>query len=396
MWRTSKGERVLRGAEWELFREALAGVWDLVEHASDSGEPFPSGVDVFDALQPGQQLALLAAVGRALSDEAVPAPELTALHEGTVAAVFNHARQTAVEQAGNPGEPDGVETATSWRGLVLAACREALGESESPLPTASSDDAEAWALLVDCLADQVLWDADYEMGDEFLDSAPEVSRALLEKMRIPGDYFLTLAPDPTHEDLEGIRRTLGELTGQAGPDGATLLPGVLDDYHHLLVGPCDQETVSRETGCRLIQAISVAREDDFDCSYRQWVDLFRGQVLTAAAQEPVRETDPTSVLSPGHRAEAERAQRDGSPLVLADGNRVELRGGGWIVVDGRGDALADAEGAAWTLDEDEDVPPLAFATAGEALAALLHAQALETARAERRQLALRALGREEQ
>src|SRR5262245_34458415 len=77
VWRTSLGDRVLRGAEWELFRTALAVVWELVEESSDAGDVFPLGIDAFNDLQPGQQLALLALVGQALHDEDTPAPPLT-------------------------------------------------------------------------------------------------------------------------------------------------------------------------------------------------------------------------------------------------------------------------------------------------------------------------------
>jgi hypothetical protein len=35
MWWTSAGERVLRGAEWDLFREGLSCLWDEVEVAEE-------------------------------------------------------------------------------------------------------------------------------------------------------------------------------------------------------------------------------------------------------------------------------------------------------------------------------------------------------------------------
>src|SRR5438309_8305884 len=37
MWRTSRGERVLKGAEWDLFREGLIELWDTVEDDFDPG-----------------------------------------------------------------------------------------------------------------------------------------------------------------------------------------------------------------------------------------------------------------------------------------------------------------------------------------------------------------------
>ena len=51
MWWTPLGERVLRGAEWELFRDGLAMVRDLVVEAKASDDPEIAsvGVGAFDA-----------------------------------------------------------------------------------------------------------------------------------------------------------------------------------------------------------------------------------------------------------------------------------------------------------------------------------------------------------
>ena len=57
MWRTPEGNRVLRGAEWELFREGLSCLWDLVEDGGDEDDRFGVGIDAFDSLQQGQKLA---------------------------------------------------------------------------------------------------------------------------------------------------------------------------------------------------------------------------------------------------------------------------------------------------------------------------------------------------
>src|SRR5580692_12856532 len=75
MWRTSQGERVLKGAEWNLFREGLAELWDTVEDDFDRKDACKTGHAAFDALQPGQKLAMLALVGQALHDDALPSPE---------------------------------------------------------------------------------------------------------------------------------------------------------------------------------------------------------------------------------------------------------------------------------------------------------------------------------
>src|SRR5258708_5523792 len=88
MWWTSEGERVLRKGEWDLFREGLAALWEHIEDAMKHEPLFHSGIAAFDDLQPEQQLALLALVGKALRDATADVPELTAHTEATVAAIF--------------------------------------------------------------------------------------------------------------------------------------------------------------------------------------------------------------------------------------------------------------------------------------------------------------------
>jgi hypothetical protein len=90
MWWTSSGERVLSRAEWELFREGLSCLWDDVERAEEEDGPGTTGIGVFDDRPKAERLALLATVAKGLTDEHEPCPDLTALTEGTVAAIFAH------------------------------------------------------------------------------------------------------------------------------------------------------------------------------------------------------------------------------------------------------------------------------------------------------------------
>src|SRR4051812_14309156 len=93
MWRMSGGNRVFREAEWALFRVGLEALWDYIED-DNAGEVGLSETEVavFDVLQPGQKLALLADVAQALRDPAIPTPRHTAANEGAVAAVYTTVR----------------------------------------------------------------------------------------------------------------------------------------------------------------------------------------------------------------------------------------------------------------------------------------------------------------
>jgi hypothetical protein len=246
MWWTPRGERVLRGAEWDLFREGLDGIWGLVEQSMDDPELFSSGVEAFDRLQPNQKLALLALVGNALKDEAEPRPELTAHTEATVAAIFHHIVDQVVLEIEMVAELGVYEEATLWRQLVLAAYREAEegdgieeqiesrsrgdslrgfpstdGDREDAdndelwvPPSVGSDHVDDWEFLIDCLANRILWEGDYEMSGVFLDADPTESGMQMDLMGIAEDYYTAIAPDPTDQQLELIRRRLRWLCGR--------------------------------------------------------------------------------------------------------------------------------------------------------------------------------------
>ena len=57
MWWTSAGERVLSGAEWDLFREGLSCLWDDVEASEEEDGPGTTGIAVFDGLAKAERLA---------------------------------------------------------------------------------------------------------------------------------------------------------------------------------------------------------------------------------------------------------------------------------------------------------------------------------------------------
>lgn len=237
VWRTQLGERVLRGGEWELFREGVSVLWDLIEDSPED-DPYPTGVNTFDRLQRNQKLVLLATVSRALRDEEVPSPKLTALTEATVAAVFRHILGLTLSEIEMDDAPDApgfeaelAEESTSWRHLVLAACRDAMkpqtkksrqtgtvdeeGSFESrwagPLPDETSEDEVSWTFVVDWLADLILWDSDYEMEDDFMDADPVESAPKRAVLGIGEGYFSDVAPDPSDSQMETIRQTLRDV-----------------------------------------------------------------------------------------------------------------------------------------------------------------------------------------
>jgi hypothetical protein len=225
MWRTSQGERVLKGAEWNLFREGLAGLRDTVEDDFAGDGESHSGHAAFDVLQPAQKLAMLALVGQALHDEAVRSPAHTAHNEATIAAVFDQISLGIVEEVTNQGSLP-IDGAQFWRGLVREAWVGIADPSMHSRLSPSCADIETWSTIVDLLSEQILWDYDFAMGDRFLDSDPEESRAMMQELGIQPDYFTEIAPDPGDSELETAREILRKLTGRGQPAERDLFRGL--------------------------------------------------------------------------------------------------------------------------------------------------------------------------
>jgi hypothetical protein len=79
MWVTALGNRVLRGAEWELFRVGLSTHWDDIESQEDDQEPGTTGVEGFDRLSRPERLAVLAQLAMGLHDRNEPCADRTAM-----------------------------------------------------------------------------------------------------------------------------------------------------------------------------------------------------------------------------------------------------------------------------------------------------------------------------
>jgi len=197
MWHTADGDRVLRGAEAKVFAESLL---DLAH--KQLVEDYCTGIPVFDSLTYPQKITILSQVAHALFREEVPMPELTAVLEGAVGAVFQTLRTLVEEEVAFPDHDK------SLRDLVSRACR-GLGVEEVPRP--SHRGIEDWRFCVDCLHDAILWDNDYLGESIFMDLPPEQSRALKQKMDVSDGYFLAVAPDPTPKQMTA--------TGGAGDVG---------------------------------------------------------------------------------------------------------------------------------------------------------------------------------
>jgi hypothetical protein len=210
MWRTSRGTRTLKGAEWELFREGLGLLWDDAEERIEdaSGSLYPTGIPIYERLQPSERLAMLALVGQALHDPDVPAPRLTALTECVVGAVFQVIASTVLFEIDMEGQWL-IEDVVEFRPVVLKAARECKIRCR---PKVTSRDEDAWTTLItDDLANRILFDDDDYRFEHFADMPPELADEVKALLRIDPDYFVDVPPDPTPAELEGYRATMRRL-----------------------------------------------------------------------------------------------------------------------------------------------------------------------------------------
>src|SRR5512136_1940533 len=192
MWRTSCGERTLHGAEARLFAATLLSL--LGEAHTDQLYDYDLGLSCFDNLTYGQKVSVLSTVANGLLREDVLAVPLTAVVEGAIAAVFQHLMNSVDCEIGEP------HMGNSWRQMIVAARKEIEGDE---VTEATCEDHGEWDIEIQELSGYILWDADYESDDFFLDRPPEEARELRKQMLIAEDYFAAIANDLSEEQAEG-------------------------------------------------------------------------------------------------------------------------------------------------------------------------------------------------
>jgi hypothetical protein len=194
MWRTGYGERTLEGAE------ALLSLLD--EAVQDQFDDYQLGINCFDNLTYGQQVSVLGIVGSGLLSKDVAPVKLTAVVEGAIAAVFRHLTNEIIFEVDTP------EMGTRWREWVVAARQEA-GGLDIPKPTC--DDHEEWEIELEELSGVILWDADYDDDQLYIDHPPETSKWLKDMSGVSDNYFLAIADDLTEEQAEARIEQLQKL-----------------------------------------------------------------------------------------------------------------------------------------------------------------------------------------
>ncbi len=201
MWHTNCGDRALEGAEAILFAEVL---WDFASELEVDGGDYDVGLEVFDRLTYGQKVSLLSIIAAGLLKPDVPMRKLTAVVESAIAAVFEYLKMVAIEEIIE------LEIKSNWRKMILAARRQVGAED---LPDEKCEEEQEWLIEIEELPYLILWDADYEDEDLYIDKPPEEARRLKDFMRMRVDYFLEIPEDLKPKEIETKLSQLKTLCG---------------------------------------------------------------------------------------------------------------------------------------------------------------------------------------
>jgi hypothetical protein len=202
MWRTSSGIRTLDGTEAHLFARSLLNLIEETKDANDCGDDYQLGIAPYDNLTYGQKVSVLTTIGNCLLRDEVPPVELTAVLEGVIATIFQHLKNCIQFEIDEP------EIGTTWREVVVTLRKEMEGEQ---IPKSSCEDMMEWDIEVECIADCILWDADYEDDKIYMDGEPERTKFLKDMARIPDNYFMAIADDLKEDEIDEKVKALREL-----------------------------------------------------------------------------------------------------------------------------------------------------------------------------------------
>lgn len=238
-WQTPDGDRWLEDSEASLVRDVLGVMVDrLTENLACDDEKFWNfGVFAFDELTSTQQLTVLGQVATHLLTETPEPLELSAVNESAVYSIFRVLAseiETEIESEIDIDHISGLdaqskEWLTEWRKSALAAYHQTMGEPviEEPLPadcmfgdmeddepplTVDCSEFARWESVTEQLADQILWDRDFDMAGEFLDAQPAQAALLKQHMGIEPDYYTSVASDVLPEQIESQLTSIRKLT----------------------------------------------------------------------------------------------------------------------------------------------------------------------------------------
>lgn len=152
-------------------------------------------------------------MAKALLDPTERVPELVAVNEAAIGALFAHIDRNLTIELDHAQEPDlPVDYDRCYWRRLIAACQ---GERNDEFYVeVDSTDSEDWSCLIESLQDGILWDNDWDMPELFMDVKPELSDERKERLGIERDYFVSPSPDLQDAEVlaafSGLRRLIGD------------------------------------------------------------------------------------------------------------------------------------------------------------------------------------------
>jgi hypothetical protein len=201
-WKTPLGERVLNKAEAQLFANAVAVILDFYQSWPEGGlnwgRPVTEGP--FEQLTAPQKVAVLEEVAEALLTE-TPVPPHSSITENAIYYVYRwileQMESDVEEQEEIWGQEvldalgrSGRDPATRGGGAEGMDGDDSEDEDSKYDPYIGCRDVEKWEAAIEELADRILWDRDWELG-EYVAQSSEVK----DFMHIDQNYFSYSVPN---------------------------------------------------------------------------------------------------------------------------------------------------------------------------------------------------------
>lgn len=186
MWNTPEGTRKLTGDHAEFWKRAAMLLAEqfavLYEVSPDFHDYFGHGnKHLLDELDPPTLLSLLLSVSQRLLDDSKPKDAQTAYEECLIYEV--HANAIVWVDRADKSCAD----AQLWK--VIKRISESYRDDETGKKLYSMRCNADIEDLLDSLADNILWDRDWEMYETFADLNPDARRDMFVQMGISGEYF---------------------------------------------------------------------------------------------------------------------------------------------------------------------------------------------------------------
>jgi hypothetical protein len=217
MWSAPDGHRNLPQTETKLLCESIDSILDTIQfraavvrekqscHAQTGVEQecFETGIELFDALEVGEQLAVMHDVSLSLSNKKDLSRATSSIHDAAIAVVVENIHTNVTIELEMAASDEIDDDFLLWRRLIRDAasgrglCVKGPCDCDSTqVPTTQDPELSNWTTLVDRLADCWLPDRDYELAELFLDADPSQSMVVKEQLGIHNDYFITTVDDP--------------------------------------------------------------------------------------------------------------------------------------------------------------------------------------------------------